>query len=288
LGLTACADSNPLDGRRQPRFGTAFAVRSLAIGCDGRHVPSNHARADCHNSPFFADRIATVARHAGADRKDSERSMTRRLLDILLGASGLIVLSPMLLIIAGLIRLDDGGPALFTQLRLGRYRRPFLIYKFRTMRDGAVTDPGRWLRATGLDELPQLWNLVRGEMSLIGPRPLTADDVERLGWDRPSHRLRWRIRPGIAGLAQIHAGRGARLSWFLDCRYVRDRSLGIDIDIVVLTAAMSILGKRRIRAWLRRRRRSERLRAASRSPRARAESGYEHAHTAVALRPSRS
>lgn len=183
--------------------------------------------------------------------------MTRRCLDCLAAALGLVVLCPLLLIVAALIRLDDGGPALFVQVRLGRYRRPFRIYKLRTMRGGCVTRHGRWLRATGLDELPQLFNLLRGEMSLIGPRPLTPEDVVRLGWDGPSHGVRWGIRPGIAGLAQIYAGSGARLSWFLDVRYVERRSLAMDFEIVALAAAMLLVGKRRVRTWLRSRRRAE-------------------------------
>ena len=177
--------------------------------------------------------------------------MLRRCFDFSVAVLGLAVTSPLLLLVGGLIRLDDGGPVLFTQTRLGRGRRPFRIYKFRTMRDGIITRHGRWLRATGIDELPQLLNLVRGEMSLIGPRPLTAEDVARLGWDGPSHGVRWEVQPGIAGLAQIFAGRGARLSWFLDVRYVRGRTLMMDAEIVALAAAMLCCGKRRVRRWLR-------------------------------------
>src|SRR5690606_39156160 len=183
--------------------------------------------------------------------------MLRRCFDFSVAILGLAVLGPLLLVVGGLIRLDDGGPALFTQTRLGRGRRPFRIYKFRTMLDGTITRHGRWLRATGIDELPQLLNLVRGEMSLIGPRPLTAEDVARLGWDGPSHGVRWEVQPGIAGLAQIFAGRGARLSWFLDVRYVRGRTLMMDVEIVALAAAMLLIGKYRVRSWLRARRRIE-------------------------------
>jgi lipopolysaccharide/colanic/teichoic acid biosynthesis glycosyltransferase len=177
--------------------------------------------------------------------------MLRRWFDFSVAVFGLAVLSPLLTVVGALVRLDDGGPALFTQTRLGRGRRPFRIYKFRTMRDGNITRHGRWLRATGIDELPQLLNLVRGEMSLIGPRPLTAEDVLRLGWDAQSHDVRWEAQPGIAGLAQIFAGRGARLSWFLDVRYVRGRTLAMDVEIVALAATMLCCGKRRVRRWLR-------------------------------------
>lgn len=185
--------------------------------------------------------------------------MSRRLIDIVVGGLGIVVAAPIMLMIAVLIALDDGRPVLFGQTRLGVRRQPFRILKFRSMRDGRVTRTGRWLRSTGLDELPQLANVVAGDMSLIGPRPLTEDDVARLGWTTRRHALRWSIRPGIVGLAQIHAGRGARLSWYLDRRYVEARGLLADLGIVTTAAAMSVLGKRRIKAW--RRRARERRRA---------------------------
>jgi lipopolysaccharide/colanic/teichoic acid biosynthesis glycosyltransferase len=177
--------------------------------------------------------------------------MSKRIFYLLAAALGLLLLSPLLLGLAILIRLDDGGPVLFTQMRIGKDRRAFRIYKFRSMRGGDVTRAGVWLRATGLDELPQLVNLLRGDMSLIGPRPLTPADVQRLGWDDERHALRWQVRPGIAGLAQIYAGRGARLSWFLDCRYVQERSFRMEAGIAVAAAAMCVFGKRRIRNHLR-------------------------------------
>jgi len=182
----------------------------------------------------------------------------QRSIDIAVAATGLVLSSPLLCLIAWMIRLDDGGPVLFTQIRVGTGRAPFRIYKFRTMRDGATTRVGRWLRQTGLDELPQLVNMLRGEMSLIGPRPLTPEDVERLGWDGDSHAVRWSVRPGIIGLAQLYAGAGKRLSWFLDMVYVRDRRLALDAGIFAATAVIGVVGKRRVRGWLRayRRRRS--------------------------------
>jgi lipopolysaccharide/colanic/teichoic acid biosynthesis glycosyltransferase len=175
----------------------------------------------------------------------------QRSIDIAVAASALVFASPLLLLIAWLIRLDDGGPVLFTQTRVGANTKPFRIYKFRTMRDGAPTRVGRWLRQTGLDELPQLVNMLRGEMSLIGPRPLTREDVERLGWNDDAHAIRWSVRPGIIGLAQLYAGRGKRLSWFLDLTYVRDRRLALDLGIFAATAVIGVVGKRRVRRWLR-------------------------------------
>ncbi|HEX7082168.1 MAG TPA: sugar transferase [Gammaproteobacteria bacterium] len=191
---------------------------------------------------------------------------SQRLTDIAVAVAALALLSPLLLLIALLIRLEDGGPALFTQIRVGAGKRPFRIYKFRTMRDGSITRIGRWLRSTGLDELPQLVNMLRGEMSLIGPRPLTEADVMRLGWNDDAHALRWSVRPGVVGLAQLYAGRGARLSWFLDAAYVRGRRFRLDAEIVAATAVMSVLGKPRVRAWLRRRRAAAAAERASAAP----------------------
>ena len=112
------------------------------------------------------------------------------------------VLLPLFALIALAIRLDDGGPVLFRQERLGLHRSRFLIFKFRTMRDQQVTRSGAWLRRTGLDETAQVLNVLRGEMSWIGPRPLTEADVQRLGWTGRQHDPRFRIRPGMTG-AQI-------------------------------------------------------------------------------------
>jgi lipopolysaccharide/colanic/teichoic acid biosynthesis glycosyltransferase len=178
----------------------------------------------------------------------------RRCIDLVAAALGVALFSPAALLIAVLIRLEDGGPVLFTQTRLGERKRPFRIYKFRSMREARITRVGRWLRATGLDELPQLANVLRGDMSLVGPRPLTESDVARLGWATERHAQRWHARPGIVGLAQVYAGRGARVSRFLDQRYVRTRGLGTDLGIVLISAAMGLLGKRRVKAWLRARR----------------------------------
>lgn len=178
--------------------------------------------------------------------------MVKRYFDLLSAFVALVVLSPLLLVIAYSIKCDDGGPALFMQIRVGKRKRPFRIYKFRTMHEGRVTRVGEWLRSTGLDELPQLVNVLRGDMSIIGPRPLTADDVERLGWHAPPYAVRWSVRPGIVGLAQLYAGRGARLSWFLDRCYVTRRTRStVDAGIIVLSAAIALVGKRRVRRWLR-------------------------------------
>jgi len=96
--------------------------------------------------------------------------------------------------ISAAVWLEDGAPILFRQTRLGLDRRPFTILKFRSMRDDKVTRIGGLIRATGLDELPQFVNILRGDMSAVGPRPLTAVDAARLGWTTPDYDFRWRIR----------------------------------------------------------------------------------------------
>jgi lipopolysaccharide/colanic/teichoic acid biosynthesis glycosyltransferase len=208
-----------------------------------------------HNWSFFGGRDAIIGCEALVHGIPWRANMTQRHLDLIVAVAGLVLLGPLMLLIALLIRLDDAGPVLFTQLRVGEDRRLFRIYKFRTMRDGWITGIGRWLRATGLDELPQLVNVLGGDMSLIGPRPLTEADVRRLGWDGDAYSARWSVRPGVVGLAQLYAGRGARLSWFLDSSYVRGRSIALDARIVAMSAAVGIVGKRRVRGWLRSRRR---------------------------------
>src|SRR4029079_13879592 len=110
----------------------------------------------------------------------------------------------------------DGGPLLFRQPRLGRGRRPFSIVKVRTMRDGRTTRVGRVLPATVLDEIPQFGNILAGEMSAVGPRPLTGDDVRRYGWDGPEFDFRWESAPGLTGLAQLLGPPTAREALELD------------------------------------------------------------------------
>jgi lipopolysaccharide/colanic/teichoic acid biosynthesis glycosyltransferase len=181
-----------------------------------------------------------------------------RLFDLVGAVGGLLAFSPAMAIIASAIVLEDGWPVLFRQERLGRRRRPFTILKFRSMRDGRITRVGRILRATGLDELPQFINILRGDMSAVGPRPLTAFDVTRLGWMAPRYDFRWRVRPGLTGLAQVTAARSGRLSLGLDRRYVNCQSLSLDLRLVAVSFAINALGKRRVRRILVRWRRAQR------------------------------
>lgn len=174
----------------------------------------------------------------------------KRRIDIILAVAGLLCFLPVMLLIALIIRLEDGGPVFFVQYRLGKYKRPFLIYKFRSMHAGKITRIGHWLRKSGLDELPQFINILKGEMSIVGPRPLTFADIERMGWDRRYYIARWHINPGITGLAQLHAGHSAHHSWLYDKTYLKHESVILDIKIIILTLFINLLGKRRVRDWL--------------------------------------
>jgi lipopolysaccharide/colanic/teichoic acid biosynthesis glycosyltransferase len=191
----------------------------------------------------------------------------KRVLDIIFATTGLVVFSPCFFIVALLILLEDGPPVLFVQERLGKEMKPFRIYKFRSMRGSRVTQVGRWIRATGLDELFQFLNVLQGSMGVVGPRPMTADDVARLGWHETGM-ARWRCKPGVTGLAQLFAGKGLQVSRFLDESYARNGSLWLDFQVIVLSFMVNCFGKRRVRctllqwrAWRRNKRRTARKHA---------------------------
>lgn len=138
------------------------------------------------------------------------------------------------------------------QSRIGRARQPFTVFKLRTLHGTRVTHLGHWLRRTGIDELPQFLNVMRGEMSVVGPRPLTERDIERLGWQEARHDWRFAQRPGITGLSQLLAGRGARSSERLERLYLRRQSAVLDLKLIALSVAVNALGKRTVRRWLQR------------------------------------
>ncbi|SUA48816.1 protein Pglb2 [Neisseria zoodegmatis] len=172
--------------------------------------------------------------------------LLKRLLDIIASALGLIVLSPVFLVLIYLIRKNLGSPVFFTQTRPGMNGKPFKMVKFRSMRDATDSDGhplpdserltpfGRKLRSTSLDELPELWNVLKGEMSLVGPRPLL---MEYLPLYNAFQNRRHEMRPGITGWAQVN-GRNA-LSWNqkfqLDVWYIDNHSFWLDLKILLLT-----------------------------------------------------
>jgi len=174
----------------------------------------------------------------------------KNIFDWLLAIISLFILSGPFILISLVILILDGKPVLFRQKRLGQNKRAFLIYKFRTMKEGKITRFGHLLRQTGIDELPQIFNIFQGEMSIVGPRPLTLSDIQRLKWDDTNHSLRWKIKPGITGLAQLYGGRGAKVSWLMDKTYIKQVSPSMDIKIIFLSFIVNLLGKRRVRQFL--------------------------------------
>lgn len=170
----------------------------------------------------------------------------KRLLDLALVLPGLVLFAPVILVVALAARLKLGPGVIFRQQRPGLHGKPFLILKFRTMRDGPGTDAerlppfGRFLRSTSLDELPELWNVLRGDMSLVGPRPLLLQYLPR--YTREQAR-RHEVLPGITGWAQVN-GRNA-LTWeekfALDVWYVDNRSLALDLAILWRTVLAVVL-----------------------------------------------
>jgi len=170
--------------------------------------------------------------------------------DLLGATAGVLVFAPVMLLVGVVIVIDDGGPVLFRQERAGYLREPFEILKFRTMREGQVTRVGRLLRATGLDELPQFFNILLGHMSAVGPRPLTAEDISRLGWDRSEFDFRWRCKPGLTGLAQLAGARADENALALDRMHADRWSVGLDCRLIAWSFAVNLFGKARVRRWI--------------------------------------
>ncbi|PKN25781.1 MAG: sugar transferase [Deltaproteobacteria bacterium HGW-Deltaproteobacteria-22] len=158
--------------------------------------------------------------------------------------------APLSLVSAASILMFDGPPVFFRQTRLGLHRRPFSLLKFRTMRDDRITHPGRILRNLGWDELPQLVNVLRGEASFIGPRPLTPEDVERLSAEHPEMDGRFTVRPGLTGLIQVLGTRGAAFSIAVENAYAHRATALHDAQILSLTAGAFLLGKDRLRRFV--------------------------------------
>lgn len=140
--------------------------------------------------------------------------------------------------------LWDFAPPVFIQERIGLDKESFYVYKVRTMHKGKITGIGRVLRKTGLDELPQLFNIMKGEMNFVGPRPLTHADIVRLKWDDPSHAIRWSVKPGISGMAQLVNVCDANVSWACDMEYIETRSATTDLMILWKSLLVPIIGKK--------------------------------------------
>lgn len=191
----------------------------------------------------------------------------KRGFDVVVAATGLLVSAPLWVVIAVAIKLDDGGPVFYCQERVGKGGRRFTSWKFRSMipasdarfgplqaadADARITRVGRWLRATAMDELPQLWNIFRGDMSFVGPRALMPEEIEVNSAGQvvplekiPGYEARHRVTPGLTGVAQIYADRDIprRHKFRLDLLYVRKQSFWLDLRLITLSFWITFRGR---------------------------------------------
>ncbi len=218
--------------------------------------------APCLATPAFPGTSEPAAAPGDAAAAEGAPFDVKRAVD-LLAASCLSVLgAPLCLLVGVAIRLDDGGPVLFRQTRVGRAGAPFTLYKLRSMRpdaeaeagpqwaainDARVTRVGKWIRKLRIDEIPQAWNVLRGDMSFVGPRPERLEFVQILSALIPGYERRHLLRPGITGWAQVnqpHSGtvEEARLKHAYDLHYLEHTSLRLDARILLRTAKIIVLG----------------------------------------------
>jgi len=183
--------------------------------------------------------------------------MIKRLCDFCLAASGLIASFPLSLLFALAVKLEDGGPIFYTQERWGKNGKKFRAFKFRSMvpdadkkwgataakeNDIRITKVGKFLRATAMDELPQLFNIAKGDMSFVGPRALAVGEVPE---ETPFFKERHQIRPGLTGMAQVYASRDATFEekFKIDVNYIRKGHLGLDLKLILLSFWITFTGK---------------------------------------------
>jgi exopolysaccharide biosynthesis polyprenyl glycosylphosphotransferase len=187
----------------------------------------------------------------------------KRAFDLLLATTGFIIAAPLTLLTALAVYLDSDGPILYCQERAGEHGRTFTVYKFRSMRvdaekggdpvwakdnDDRVTRVGRFIRKTRLDELPQLWNVIRGDMSFVGPRPERPFFVEQLAREIPYYQQRHAVKPGLTGWAQVKYQYGSSVEDAMeklryDLYYIKHLSIALDLSIVFDTVKVILFGK---------------------------------------------
>ncbi|MCI8550236.1 MAG: undecaprenyl-phosphate glucose phosphotransferase [Lachnospiraceae bacterium] len=192
---------------------------------------------------------------------DSFNAALKRLVDILGAGVGIIVFSPIMLIVAAVIKFSSPGPVIFSQERVGLHNRSFKMYKFRSMEvqkpseekaawttrnDPRVTPVGKFIRKTSIDELPQLFNILKGDMSLVGPRPERPHFVEKFREEVPRYMVKHQVRPGLTGWAQVNGYRGdTSITKRIECDlyYIENWSLGLDFKIIFLTFFKGFVNK---------------------------------------------
>lgn len=264
--FTICHDHDVQEIVVEPAVSQDATVMNAALGC---------LSIGCHvtNTATFLEKVFGEVRpedltpnwflFADIDVGRGGRSTIKRMADVALALIGAIVAAPLAAVIAVAIKLDSRGPVIYRQTRVGMNGRVFTMYKFRTMCDGAetggaqwaahrdarVTRVGRLLRSLRLDELPQLWNILAGQMSLVGPRPERPEFVAELARQIPYYNHRHLIMPGLTGWAQIHRGYGgtiadARKKLCLDLYYLKYQSFELDVAIIVRTIGTFFAGSR--------------------------------------------
>ena len=188
-------------------------------------------------------------------------AVIKRLIDIIGALAGIIVFSPIMLIVAIIIKLTSKGPIIFSQERVGLHNRAFKMYKFRSMKlqapqaekvawttphDPRVTGIGKFIRKTSIDETPQFFNILKGDMSLIGPRPERPYYVEKFKEEIPQYMIKHQVRPGLTGWAQVNGYRGdtsieKRIEY--DLYYIENWTIGLDLKILFLTVFKGFINK---------------------------------------------
>ena len=248
----------------------AFSTEFLPPLCAVYHYPSYPGMED-----EVTDKVGAEPANAGETKRVQplepllihKTPAWKRCLDVVAAAAGLLLLSPLFVLVAMAVKLTSRGPVFFGQLRTGLAGKPFTIYKFRSMtadaeskkqllmafneqdgpafkikHDPRVTLVGRFLRRTSIDELPQLWNILKGEMSLVGPRPLPCKEADAC---RQWQRQRSDVTPGITCIWQVHGTRDWFDDWVrLDVQYVRSRSLRQDLKLILETIPVVLFGRR--------------------------------------------
>ena len=253
---------------------TVMPARAPRIDDVGSTVAAGagHAESDGTTAPLRrpADRIALAHsdparfRTAAFFSRSRAAAAIKRALDLIAATVLLVLTAPLTLLVAVWIKLHDGGPVLFRQTRVGRHGAIFVLRKFRSMRvdaeadtgpvwaqadDPRVTTVGRWMRPLGIDEIPQVWNVLRGEMSFVGPRPERPEFVRTLEAAIPHYRHRHAVRPGITGWAQVNFPYGAtvedaRRKLEYDLYYLERACVRMDLAIILRTGRQTLSGWR--------------------------------------------
>ena len=236
-------------------------ARLYPLSCDISMVPRVYDMMTGAARIGFIDRPSLI-RITEHHMTDSEQCI-KRAFDIVVSATSLVLISPLLALIALQVRLSSKGPVIYSQKRIGMYGRPFRIYKFRTMIDNAeadgvphltldddprITGVGRWLRKYRLDELPQLWNILRGDMSIVGPRPERPYFIEQIMAEAPYYCLLYKVRPGLTSWGPIRVGYTDTMEKMIerlngDIVYVENMSLLLDLKIMFFTIGIILRGK---------------------------------------------